>query len=313
MQAVAEQLRSFPKVIIFPGNMSQSRRKKNIPPPPEPLTWWQQHSNKAPWASVIVVVLGIVLTNGLTLYFHFSAGQSAVSDEHTGRLIGNELDPAIHNVNENFDKRLAETNHRIEELASKVDDALGQLKRMHLEVNPQAQKTLLSSIRREIKTAEDGKQALPAAKLADYKMQVRQTPKTVGEYWMTVAAIVNYQSFLNQMNGHAPDPAAVSRPCSTGITSLGPGTSFNNTYEGMDLSRCIVDLDTETFKDVTFRDSVIRYRGARVSLSNVRFINCRFVLDIPVSTPANPQRDRLLMTLLDSSDTESVTISSTHS
>ena len=124
----------------------------------------------------------------------------------------------------------------------------------------------------------------------------------------TIAEIINYQSFIDQMNHHAPDPAAVSRPC-FGVTSGEFGVSRYNAYVNAAYSDCIVDLDTNGFHYVKFSDSVIRYHGGPVDLVNVEFVNCRFDLDVPVSAPANPARDRLLKTLLESPNTNAITVS----
>jgi hypothetical protein len=156
--------------------------------------------------------------------------------------------------------------------------------------------------------------ALPPAQLADYKNAIRAAPHSASEYWTTIAAIINYQSFIDQVGHHAPDPAAISQPCGNGLTG-GPSSTGNhsNAYDGMHFEGCIVDLDTNKFTNSIFHNSVVRYHGGPVFLSDVQFINCRFVLDIPVSAPASPERNSLLMTLLDAPSTKSVTVPSTHS
>jgi hypothetical protein len=71
---------------------------------------------------------------------------------------------------------------------------------------------------------------------------------------------------------------------------------------------CLVDLDTTTnVVDGAFiRDSVVRYHGGQVTMRNVTFINCRFILDIKKSsTPSHPE---LLQQLL-ASDQHQVRLS----
>lgn len=72
---------------------------------------------------------------------------------------------------------------------------------------------ILAIIQQEIRIAETSSSVLPAAQLADYKSAIRAIPDSQTGYWQTVAAVVNYQSLLNQLNGYAPDPTKVARPC----------------------------------------------------------------------------------------------------
>jgi hypothetical protein len=67
---------------------------------------------------------------------------------------------------------------------------------------------------------------------------------------------------------------------------------------------CLVDLDNvNTFINVTFKDSVIRYRGGAVNAQDVRFVNCRFVLELQnIKSPATYKPPALLTALLNSAD-----------
>jgi hypothetical protein len=144
------------------------------------------------------------------------------------------------------------------------------------------------------------KKEIPDAKLVDFKLAVRALPQSASDYWKTVAAIINYQSFLDHLSGQAPDPAAVSKPCGGVTNGLNGTVVTGNTWEKIGFSKCIIDLDTNSFRDVVFKDSVIRYRGGITSISNVLFINCRFVVEIRGSAPASIPENHLLLALLDS-------------
>ena len=138
--------------------------------------------------------------------------------------------------------------------------------------------------------------------LVDFKLAVRALLQSTAAYWKTVAALINYQSLIDQLSGRAPDPSTVSRVCG-GVTddpARGVRGGRDNLFEGVIFSRCLVDLDVNAFHNVVFQDSVIRYKGGPMNLSNVRFINCRFVIDVPASAPANPPENRLLFALLNS-------------
>jgi hypothetical protein len=171
----------------------------------------------------------------------------------------------------------------------------------------------LALIRAEIEMAEKSGSELPKSSLVDYRNVVHALPPNAHEYWATVAAIINYQSELNQMSGEAPDPLRVSGRCG-GVTSDEMSLSIGNVYDGVAFRNCVVDLDTNQYINVTFRDSVIRFHGGPITLNGVVFTNCRFILDLPADLPnaPTPAQTKLLMTLLDSADQNTVTLA-THS
>jgi hypothetical protein len=166
----------------------------------------------------------------------------------------------------------------------------------------------LITLKSTFDTAQQTHEIFPEPQLADYKQTLQKSPSSSPGYWTTVASLINYQSFVDQALGEAPDPSKVSQPCGM----VGP-KAHNNTFIGLPTSDCLVELDTENFENVTFRNSVIHYKGGPVSLISVRFVNCRFVLDIPrtpVLAPTSPQT-RFLLTLLNSPDQTNVQISTT--
>ena len=131
--------------------------------------------------------------------------------------------------------------------------------------------------------------------------KLRQASTSSPDFWPTVAAIINYQSRINQMTGRAPDPAKVSTPC-MGVTG-----GVRNTFDHFGLAGCVVDLDTQTFLNGIFKDSVIRYHGGQTTLRNVTFINCTFLLDLS-SPKTSPEKSSLLFALLGSLDQKTVKI-----
>jgi septal ring factor EnvC (AmiA/AmiB activator) len=60
---------------------------------------------------------------------------------------------------------------------------------------------VLATIRSELAIANQSAQKLPQSQLIDYKNAVKDLPNSAHEYWATVAAIINYQSLLNQLSG----------------------------------------------------------------------------------------------------------------
>jgi hypothetical protein len=109
------------------------------------------------------------------------------------------------------------------------------------------------------------------------------------------------------MRGLVPDPAKVAKPCA-GLTNEGNFRSSNNMLVNGSVSDCIVDLDTQVFVGVVFRNSVIRSRGGSFVLNNVRFINCRFVLDLPQNQPRRSNEQKFLIALISAPAQQNVTI-----
>ena len=163
---------------------------------------------------------------------------------------------------------------------------------------------ILGEIRTEVKLAQDRRGVIPPPQLADYRNALRALPPSAQNYWITVAEIINYQSLLNQMSGTAPDPTTVAKPC--GI--VGPN-SYNNTFAQSTFPDCIAYIDSNHFRNITFRNSVIIYRGGPADLVNVVFDNCRFQLELPPGRPVNASQQKLLYALLDSPDQKSIQVS----
>lgn len=324
MQAVAERSSALPKILVFRTRMAAPDTTPPQPPNPQQGFHPPTHGNWAQWAAVFIAslaFLGLLANIGLTLYFHYTASQSQASDDHVNGLIRGQVDSAKKDINDHIDKKVDPLSDKIDRLSDRVSRIEGRLdKRVSsLERRADQQTSLaklldpsriLAMIRRDIQTAQDSNKLLTISDVNDYRNAVQALPTTAYEYWTTAAAIINYQSYINQMSGEAPDPATVSRPCG-GLTA---GTGGNNAYFGpFVFERCIVDLDAthNLISGAIFRNSVIRYHGGPTYLSNIQFLNCRFQLELPASVPANPERNRLLMALLNAPDTKTVTVSTT--
>jgi len=292
--------------------MAPPKPKKPTDPPSEPGPYNpSRHGTWAQWAAFVAAMLSL----GLTLWYHFAASAATASDEHIGTIVDSKLNPAVKGINDNISKQLEPITKKLDEVASKVDDAQGQLKRLRGDVDEQGQKQkqqlavariydparILATIRAEIELAQERGKVLPASEVNDYRDAVQALPASAYEYWTTVAAIINYQSLLNQMSGEAPDPAKVAKPC------YGENARHNVFFGGI-LHNCMVVLDTEAFNHVTFQDSVIIYHGGPVSLNAITFVNCRFVVDFPPQHEL-PADKSLVLALLASPDQKSIHVS----
>jgi hypothetical protein len=83
----------------------------------------------------------------------------------------------------------------------------------------------LTGIRVSLKQAQDRNKILPALTLTEYRKKVQTLPTSATDYWATVAAIINYQSYVNQMENKAPDPLQVAKPCP--FVTKGSGGNYN--------------------------------------------------------------------------------------
>jgi hypothetical protein len=267
-----------------------------------------------------IIVAGLVGAGGvITVYERWSLRDSAKQetnlDDHIDKRIARpggvleKLDTIISRLNriegwkegiEGQVRILKQSQTDQQQEQQRLQNRLGQQEALNRLQDP---KRILATIRAEVQMAESTGTTVPDSQLADYKNAVHSLPSTAFEYWVTVATIINYQSFLNQMNGVAPDPTKIVKPCSFGITG-----GHGNRYINMLMQGCVVDLDTQDFENNTFTNCVIRYRGAPTKLVNVRFINCRFIFEIAAAGKA-PAAPKLLLSVLDSTDQISVKIS----
>jgi hypothetical protein len=277
-------------------------------------TGWQKHGSTAQWGAIAVALLLGAINVELTVHYQNASSQSKLADEHISNLIDNKLNPAEQRIDHHTDEQVGALNKQIEELSGKVGNLFGLMgkvasletraDRLDSVARLEAPGRVLATIRDEIEAAQRSGKPVPVATFVDYKNAMQELPPSEYAYWLTVATIINYESKLNQMSGSAPDPAKVSRPC-WGVTNEGNYHSSGNTLEGATLSNCIVDLESGVFLNDTFVNSVIHYNGGSTTLTNVRFINCRFILNIQ---PNNSPASTTLLTALLNSDQKNVSL-----
>jgi hypothetical protein len=275
-------------------------------------SWWQVHGTTASWIALVFSLI-TALGMGINVYLGISSRSRADSDQHTNYLIDQKLNPAIEKFNTHVDEKLGPLSNKLDALSGRVDKVeqrVEDIKELKLRVGSNEQNLnrllnpadTLASIRNHFQDALAQKKILPENQIANYKSTVRLiSPLFVGElYFQTMAATINYQSFLSQKSGNAPDPRLVSQDC-----PFTQGTA--NFFEGP-ISDCVVRLDTQRFEDATFKDSVVIYNGGPVVLKNVTFINCRFILSFPKNAIIDPRRVILLGRLFDSPNLRTVNV-----
>jgi hypothetical protein len=285
--------------------------KENVARVPALVPFWQKYG------TMIAAAITVCASIGLPLYFHYSASNSAVMDEHTNILIGAKLEPAKQEINGHIDAKTGELSTQIGALSQRVAHIEGSLdKRVsNLETRTDRQSSLarlmdpnraLALVRAEIEMAETKGKPLGASTLADYKNVVLELPSSSYQYWTTVAAIINYQSKLNQMAGEAPDPNKVSKPC-VGLTNGGRFHASGNAFINLHVSGCYIDLESAALVDSVIENSVVRYYGGPTNLKNVTFVNCTFLVNFAPTTKPS-KSSPLVLALLNSPKQSSVTV-----
>jgi hypothetical protein len=294
---------------------------KPTAPATAPPNWWHRHGNTTQMGALVVaIVLG-----GWNIWNHHADSNAKIADDHVNALISNQITPSIKAEDQAIGTKISDLglkldklDTRIGTLSDRVSTIEGKLdKRVSsLETRADHQVSLaklmdpartLATIRVEIALAESHGDKLPDSTITDYRNAALELPSTAFDYWTTVAAIINYQSKLNQMSGEAPDPNKVARSCFMATTI--PGITFNNSgISHTAVSNCVVDLDQKglTFDHILFRNSVIRYSGGPVNLIAVTFSNCSFQINI--RQQAKPDAPKLLLAMVGSPDQKSITV-----
>lgn len=319
LQAIKQPIPQPCKIIVFPGRMGTQNPIPQAQPEQSQTAGYHPptHGNWAQWVAPAVALLIGVVSVSLMVHFRNEDAASKVSDEHIRNLVDDKFKPLNRDV---FEEKTGKTGDKIDKLGEKVDSIservahlegpTGRIAKLETRTNQQISLArimdpdrLLGMIRAELQVAQASGKLLPISDLDDYRNAVQALSSSARDYWMTAAAIINYQSLINQANG-APDPFKVSRVC-LGLTTEGTITVTDSLHVGGVYSNCRVDLDTNAFSGTVFRDSVIRYKGGKTALINVVFQNCTFVLDLPSQAPAHPEVIRTLL----SSDQKHVILS----
>jgi hypothetical protein len=296
--------------------------------PREPRRWWS--GPIIPIVSVVTAIIAVVITaintndnhKTTTIQVEKDRNDDLVKKINTA-ITANETINRIDHTTTGIDKRVSDLEQWKRDILDpnmrRVRIQQESLKRGQDEIRRKVEsdeafvklsdpQRVIGLINGEIALATQSAIPLGAAKLVDYKAAMRGISPNASAYWSTVAAIINYQSLLDQRLGHAPDPAKVSRPCPFFTDS--PSFANNSVGSGRPIVArgCIVDLDNtnDFLAPVTFINCVVRYGYKRpISFRQVRFVNCNFQLGAP---PSNLPEDRfkLLQALLESSELTNV-------
>ena len=91
--------------------------------------------------------------------------------------------------------------------------------------------------------------------------------------------------------------AVRAKPCNFFDIGNGPIDVIRGQLSDVSMDGCGQRLDGLSLKNVTIRNAIITYDGGAVQLENVTFINCLFLISLPVrpSPPARQLANEILM------------------
>jgi hypothetical protein len=193
------------------------------------LSFWQCHGTTAQIVSAACgsFVLGIAV---LGVIWHYSAESTAKSDKHINDLIAAQIKPLSQTANDEhintlIGKQIEPLKDNVNQIARDVAFLKGQLNDVNVKLDKVRQSDpnllaessnpdkALAGIRVSLEQAQDRKKILPDLTLTEYRKKVQTLPTTARDYWATAAAIINYQSYVNQMENKAPNPLQVAKAC----------------------------------------------------------------------------------------------------
>jgi hypothetical protein len=147
----------------------------------------------------------------------------------------------------------------------------------------------LSDISKTISEARSKQAISPPEAVAELRAKLVQLQPRNPELWKALSNVVSYQSLIAEKMNVLPNAEQIRRK---GCHFFGgtSGAPVTNWVEQGAASGCSQQLDIGVaWKDFTFENAIIIYRGGPVYLQNVRFKNCLFLVEFP-GQPQPPAR-----------------------
>jgi hypothetical protein len=156
----------------------------------------------------------------------------------------------------------------------------------------------LSDISKTISKAREREIIFPPEVIIELRKKLALVQPRNANFWMAFSNVVSYQSLLAEKMSIFPNADEVKRHrCPQGI-GLSPGSTrviMHDFYE----HACSQNLDGGSWEDGAFENMIITYNGGPVSLKNVTFKNCLFLVSFPEAPP--PPAQKIAQALLTSS------------
>jgi hypothetical protein len=177
--------------------------------------------------------------------------------------------------------------------------------------------TALPEIDRSISLIKEKRLPVPVSAIGAIQNKLATVDSTTPGYWSTAESLINYHS---ELTPGVPERSIVLPKCKPPADldaspnarwfpsnpqgeELGPGAKIDR----VGVQDCWVQLDGQKASRWDCTHCVILYAGGPVSLHDVHFINCLFVLNFPSRAPPSPSGQQFSKELL-ASDLQKVTI-----
>jgi hypothetical protein len=218
-------------------------------------------ANKVTWLTLYGMGLMAVIFITFCVSSFFPLKEKVAVIENTV----NRIDNTVQGINANLKQAKADAQHKDEELrASITEDTLPSLLKNTTEGNPEELKKSLPRAQHYIAIAKEKKLPVDTKTIKDRGVRLLNARKECKDYdcnqqaWQTVSKLASLKTVAS----------ANSRPLSQAIEeSKAKGILF----EG---GQCTLGFDTR--EGSVFKDCTVIYKGGRVDLEKVYFINCDF-------------------------------------
>jgi hypothetical protein len=267
---------------------------------PRAVDWWNRPLVSAIIGGLVVLAIGGIVGG---IWVHASRDSATlIADEITRQLdqrAGKDADNLSNRISAEVGKQLGPIHQQLEGL----NQDIGKIKdNLHIALahpprslslqafvgmDPKAFAASLPQLRKELEQASPQSVPRPDETLVRAVAQkLGQANSGASEYWPTVGAMITYTSQLRTKSGINPSTIHL-RHCSE-VSGPMSRMTFDGSTDGKAFS-CDLTLDNADLSDSTISNAVVRFSGGPSKLSNVRFVNCLFLVTLPQS-PITPAR-----------------------
>jgi hypothetical protein len=237
-----------------------------------------------PLLLVIIGVTGSGLCGYLVARWQLTQTRA---DASLDQRIDNHVDNKLQPINEGIGKLredVAYLKAKVEDATTKKIDGFSRLPADKIAVS-------LSDISKTLAEARTKELISPPDSVAELRNKLAQVHPTTPEFWDAVSNLITYQSLIAEKINLFPNAENVrDKPCE--LIHVGPGASFGGVVTGR-ANGCMQQLDIGAdtiWRNFTFENSIIVYKGGPINLDNVTFKNCLFFVEFPLHPPPPTQK-----------------------
>jgi hypothetical protein len=223
-----------------------------------------------------ILIFALLLFGGFVLHLYLPNAISAGTSDHTASIakLQTEMDQAKQDIADLKKQMIDTLNHALDHAYQPGPTSSGTKSKFN-------ERSAISRGTAALQIARSLQVKLDKTAVERFGREVASALKTdmaAREPLQAAAATIDYVSFQQKITNAFPNAEKIqSTPCQW-FNAYQSDLTVSNTV----LNGCGQQLDNNTkYENVTFRGSVIIYRGGQLHLKNVRFIDCLFVIDIP--------------------------------